>query len=91
MPFKKYLFGESGTLYISIFKKKKKKTLNVLKLNKVLEEVSEGQLDAYGFEISYFFLISYPSAPSSPCIQFCLMRLLQCIYFGVIEFRKTFI
>lgn len=85
--FKKDLLLESGTTYTSIFKKK----TSVLKLNKVLEEVSEGQLNACSFEIFYFFIISYQSAPSSPCIQFCLMRLLQCIYFGVIEFRKTFV
>lgn len=65
--------------------------LEMPELSKVLEEVSEGQLDACGFEMFYFFLISYQSAPSFPCIQFCLMRLLQCIYFGVIEFRKTLI
>ena len=86
---KKDLLLESSTTYISIFKTKNK--TSVLKLNKVLEEVSEGQLNACNFEIFYFFLISYQSAPTSPCIQFCLMRLLQCIYFGVIEFRKTFI
>lgn len=57
--FRKHLFvGENGTTYISIFKK----NLNVLKLNKVLTEVSEGQLDACSFDIfsSFSFPISQP-------------------------------
>lgn len=32
---------------------------------KFLEGVSEGQLDACSFEMFYFFLISYQSAPSN--------------------------
>lgn len=39
--------------------------MKVLKLNKGLEEISEGQVDAFGFKMFYFFLISYQSAPSN--------------------------